>query len=74
VVLALDDPETALALLDDALAESAARGGGFETPGLHHVRAVALDALGQGARAREARHAAATVAREQGACAREAGS
>jgi len=66
VVLALDEPETALALLDDALAESAARGGGFETPGLHHVRAMALDALGQGARAREARHAAATVAREQG--------
>jgi DNA-binding SARP family transcriptional activator/tetratricopeptide (TPR) repeat protein len=67
VVLALDDPRTALALLDDALAESAARGGGFETPGLHCRRAVALDALGRDAEARAAQQAAAAVAREQGA-------
>jgi DNA-binding SARP family transcriptional activator/tetratricopeptide (TPR) repeat protein len=74
VVLALDEPQTALALLDDALAESAARGGGFETPGLYDLRAVALEALGRAAEARAARHAAATAARGQGARAREAAS
>jgi tetratricopeptide (TPR) repeat protein len=67
VLLALGDPTAALALLDEALAESAGRGGGIETPGLHHLRGLALDALGRGGEARTARAAAATAAREQGA-------
>src|SRR6266496_3951441 len=67
VVLALDDPQTALALLDEALAESAARGGGCETPGLHRLRGRALDALARDAQAQAAQQAAATVAREQSA-------
>ncbi len=67
VLLALDDPRAALALLDAALAECVRRGGGFETPRLHHLRGLALDALGRDEEARAARQAAATVAREQGA-------
>ena len=67
VTLALGDPESALDLLDAALAESAARGGGFEVPGLHHLRGLALDALGRGDEARAALRTAATVAQEQGA-------
>ena len=67
VLLTLGDPAAALALLDDALAESATRGGGFETPGLHHLRGLALDALGRGDQAQAARAAAATAAHEQGA-------
>jgi hypothetical protein len=44
VLLSLGDPAAALTLLDEALAESTARGGGFEVPRLHHLRALALDA------------------------------
>ncbi|MBC8091077.1 MAG: hypothetical protein H7Y15_03885, partial [Pseudonocardia sp.] len=46
VHLLLHDPSVALALLGDGLTESAARGGGFEAPGLHHLRGDALTALG----------------------------
>ncbi len=67
VTLALGDPATALALLDDALVESAARGGGFEAPGLHHLRGLTLDALGRREEARAALRTAVAVAREQGA-------
>jgi DNA-binding SARP family transcriptional activator len=67
VILELGDPVGALAVLDDALAESATRGGGFETPGLHHLRGLVLAVLGRDDGARAARGAAATVAREQGA-------
>lgn len=42
VLLALDEAGAALALLDEALAETAARGGGFATPSLHHLRGLAL--------------------------------
>jgi tetratricopeptide (TPR) repeat protein len=67
VVFALGDPQTALALLDEALAESAARGGGFETPGLHQSRGRTLEALGRNEEAWAAQKAAATLAHEQGA-------
>jgi DNA-binding SARP family transcriptional activator/tetratricopeptide (TPR) repeat protein len=65
VLLGLGDSSAALALLDEALGESDARGGGFETPGLHHLRALALDALGRDEEAGAARRDAAAAAREQ---------
>jgi predicted RNA polymerase sigma factor len=67
VILGLGDPVGALAVLNDALAESATRSGGFETPGLHQLRGLVLAALGRDDEARAAREAAAAVAREQGA-------
>lgn len=69
VILALGDPQAALALLDEALAECAGHGGSFSAPALHQLRGLALDALGRDDEARAAREAAATPAREQGACA-----
>jgi DNA-binding SARP family transcriptional activator/tetratricopeptide (TPR) repeat protein len=69
VELTVGDPPAALTLLDDALAESAARGGGFEAPGLHYLRGLALDVLGRGEEARAALEAASAAALVQGALA-----
>jgi hypothetical protein len=66
VLLTLGDPTAALTLLDEALTESAARGGSFSAPALHQLRGLALDALGRDGEARAARAAAAAAAREQG--------
>lgn len=67
VSLTLGESETALTLLDDALAESAARGGGFETPGLLYLRGRVLDALGRGEQAQVALQGATEAAGQQGA-------
>ena len=66
MAMALNQPQDELAVLDEALAECAARGGGFEIPGLHHLRGPALDAEGRNAEALAARTAAATIASERG--------
>jgi DNA-binding SARP family transcriptional activator/tetratricopeptide (TPR) repeat protein len=66
VMLAIGDPEAALAMLDEALAECVNRGGSFSMPGLHQLRGLTLDALGRAGEARAARRAAATAARQQG--------
>jgi DNA-binding SARP family transcriptional activator/tetratricopeptide (TPR) repeat protein len=67
VLLALGDAAAALGFLDEALAESVGRGGGFEVPGLHHLRGRALDALGHREQALAAFRLAVAAAREQGA-------
>ena len=71
VMLALGDGKGALVVLDEALAESAARGGGFEAPGLHHLRGLALHALGRTAEAQAALRVAVALAHEHGARATE---
>ncbi|WP_199435447.1 hypothetical protein [Qaidamihabitans albus] len=49
VLLKLGRPDTALAAVDDALAEAAGRGEAFAVPSLNHLRGIALDTLGRAA-------------------------
>lgn len=67
VLLQLGDPGRALAVLDEAITEDSARGGGFEAAELHHLRGLALRELGRGDEALMSLRTALAIAQEQGA-------